>query len=76
MNLKGHEAVKPRVMVERPFFDLKAILDEIEASLIMKVLERTNGVQTRAAELLGISFRQLRYLVHKHGLRLRPGKYR
>lgn len=56
--------------------DLKAILGEIEASLLRKALERTNGVQTRAAMLLGISFRQVRYLVHKHGLRLRPGKYR
>jgi predicted HTH domain antitoxin len=26
-------------------------------------------VQVRAAELLGLSFRQFRYLVKKHGLR-------
>ncbi len=56
--------------------DLKAILGEIEASLLRKALERTGGVQTRAAVLLGVSFRQVRYLVHKHRLRLRLGKYR
>ena len=32
-------------------------------------LARTGGVQTRAAELLRVSFRQFRYKLQKHGQR-------
>lgn len=67
--------MQPELAGQHPL-GLKAILGEIEASLLRKALKRTNGVQTRAAALLGISFRQVRYLVHKHGLRLPPGKCR
>jgi len=35
--------------------DLRAHLDALERELVVKALERTNGNQTRAAELLGIS---------------------
>jgi two-component system response regulator PilR (NtrC family) len=55
--------------------DLEAVLDQIERRYIQLALERTGGVQTRAAELLGISFRQFRYKLQKHAQRLgsRPG---
>ena len=43
-------------------------LDQIETSLLAKALERTKGIQTRAAELLRLSFRQFRYKLQKHGL--------
>ncbi|MBI2155262.1 MAG: sigma-54-dependent Fis family transcriptional regulator [Candidatus Rokubacteria bacterium] len=48
--------------------DLDATLDQIEAHLLTKALERTKGVQTRAAELLRLSFRQFRYKIQKHKL--------
>ncbi|MBI4590813.1 MAG: sigma-54-dependent Fis family transcriptional regulator [Candidatus Rokubacteria bacterium] len=48
--------------------DLDATLDQIEARLLTKALERTGGVQTRAAELLRLSFRQFRYKLQKHRL--------
>jgi two-component system response regulator PilR (NtrC family) len=48
--------------------DLEAALDRIERRLLEKALERTKGVQTRAAELLHLSFRQFRYKLQKHGL--------
>jgi DNA-binding NtrC family response regulator len=41
------------------------ILDEVEMSLVRQALERSNGNQTRAAELLGISRDQLRYRLKK-----------
>ena len=47
---------------------LDATLDQIEMKLIQKALERTNGVQTRAAELLRLSVRQFRYKLQKHNL--------
>jgi two-component system response regulator PilR (NtrC family) len=48
--------------------DLDATLDQIERRLLEKALERTKGVQTRAAELLRLSFRQFRYKLQKHKL--------
>jgi len=46
--------------------DLEAHLAAIEARLLAAALERTSGVQTHAAELLGMSFRQFRYRLAKH----------
>jgi len=42
---------------------------EIEMSYIAAALKRANGVQVRAAELLGMSFRSFRYYVKKYNLR-------
>jgi transcriptional regulator with GAF, ATPase, and Fis domain len=36
-------------------WDLRGRLDALESSLVLKALERTEGNQTRAAELLGVS---------------------
>ena len=50
-------------------FNLERHLQDIERSHLERALERAGGVQTRAAEMLGLSFRQFRYLVKKHGLK-------
>lgn len=44
-------------------------LEEIERDLIIKALHQHQGVQTRAAESLGISERVLRYKMKKYGIR-------
>jgi two-component system response regulator PilR (NtrC family) len=49
--------------------DLEATLTGIEQRYIEMALERTGGVQVRAAELLRVSFRQFRYKLRKHSLR-------
>jgi two-component system response regulator PilR (NtrC family) len=49
--------------------DLEATLARIEQRYIEMALERTSGVQTRAAELLKVSFRQFRYKLRKHSVR-------
>jgi DNA-binding NtrC family response regulator len=41
------------------------VLDEVEMSFVRQALERSNGNQTKAAELLGISRDQLRYRIKK-----------
>jgi DNA-binding NtrC family response regulator len=41
------------------------ILDDVEMSFVRQALERSNGNQTKAAELLGISRDQLRYRLKK-----------
>jgi len=49
--------------------DLEAYLEQIRAQLMGEALERTGGVQTQAAELLGMSFRSFRYYAKKAGLK-------
>ncbi len=49
--------------------NLEKHLAEIEKSYILEALQKSNGVQTRAAELLKMSFRSLRYFVKKYDLR-------
>ena len=55
------------VPVELPTggIDLEATLDRIEHRYMQLALERVGGVQTRAAELLRVSFRQFRYKLEK-----------
>jgi two-component system response regulator PilR (NtrC family) len=48
--------------------DLEATLDDLERRYLQRALERTNGVQTKAAELLKMTFRQFRYKLQKHQL--------
>jgi len=39
---------------------------QIERSLLQAALNRSHGVQTRASELLGISYRSFRHLMKKY----------
>ena len=47
---------------------LTAVVEGLERRLIRDALARAGGVQTRAAEALGISERVLRYKLQKYGL--------
>lgn len=47
--------------------DLDRYLAQIEKSLLDEALQRAQGVKLKAAELLGISFRSLRYRLLKYG---------
>ena len=49
--------------------DLERHLSDIEKSYILEALHKTGGVQTRAAELLKMSFRSFRYFAKKYDLR-------
>jgi len=44
-------------------------LDEVERQLLTQALERANGNQTQAAQLLGINRDQVRYRIEKFGLK-------
>ncbi len=48
--------------------DLDAFLNSIEQKLLKEALEKTSGVKTEAAKLLGLNFRSFRYRLAKHGL--------
>jgi two-component system response regulator PilR (NtrC family) len=47
---------------------LEAILEEIERAYLKKALECSDGSKNKAADLLGISFRSLRYRLDKLGI--------
>jgi two-component system response regulator PilR (NtrC family) len=49
--------------------DLAAYLDALERDAIRAALARTGHNRTAAAQLLGLTFRQLRYRMHRLGLR-------
>ncbi len=51
--------------------DLEERLVALEKDFILQALERTDGNLTRAADLLGISYRQMRYRAQKLGIRSR-----
>jgi psp operon transcriptional activator len=51
--------------------DLRAALDQQEASWLEQALEQTAHNQKQAAELLGLTYDQIRGLTRKHGLRRR-----
>ncbi len=50
-------------------FDLEEHVQEIERGYLAAALRRAGGVQSRAAELLGMSFRSFRYYAKKYNLR-------
>ena len=47
-------------------FDLDEYLTQVERELLFRALDQAGGVRKRAAELLGMSFRQFRYRLAKH----------
>jgi two-component system response regulator PilR (NtrC family) len=51
-----------------PGFDLDRYLFALEADLLSKALEQAAGDRSRAAAILGIKPRSLRYLIRKHGV--------
>lgn len=48
--------------------DLDKIIGQIEKELLVKAIHVANGTKKRAAKLLNISFRSMRYRVEKYGL--------
>jgi len=53
--------------------DLDRHLEELRRRYMMEAMERCSGVQTRAAELLGMTFRSFRYFAKKYGMSVRDG---
>ena len=69
-SISGHAAAPAASLLELPpqGLNLDDVMSEAERRLLIAALERVGGVRKRAAELLGITFRSLRYRLQKHGL--------
>jgi two-component system response regulator PilR (NtrC family) len=52
--------------------DLEKVVEELERNLLVKALDRTKGIKKKAAELLRIKFRSMRYRLEKYGLNQGP----
>lgn len=55
-------------ILENGPFDLEKGVENFERQHIIKALEQTKGMKKKAAALLGISFRSLRYRIEKYGI--------
>jgi two-component system response regulator PilR (NtrC family) len=68
-SVRGESAAPSPASVELPeAFSLERFLDQAEQDYLRAALQKAGGVKTRAAELLGLSFRSFRYRLAKHGL--------
>jgi two-component system response regulator PilR (NtrC family) len=66
--LDGRPAGGDAVTLPDDGLDLEGHLERIRAELMTQALDRCGGVQTKAAELLGMSFRSFRYYAKKVGV--------
>jgi two-component system response regulator PilR (NtrC family) len=68
--VSGRSAKSPPGTIDLPEdgCHLDEVLERTERRLLDQALERTDGVRTAAAKLLGISFRSLRYRLNKLGM--------
>jgi two-component system response regulator PilR (NtrC family) len=64
----SHPVAKPSGLSQIPegSFDLDEYLTQVERELLFRALDQAGGVRKKAAELLGMSFRQFRYRLAKH----------
>lgn len=56
--------------------NLSAHLDNLEKTYVIEALRKTNGNQTKAADLLQMQVRSLRHLLDKHAIRTLSAKIR
>ena len=54
--------------IDRGPVNLDEIMNELEREFVVKALEKTGGVKKKAAELLGVTFRSMRYRIEKFGI--------
>ncbi len=48
--------------------DLEKVIGQMEKEILIKAIHKANGVKKKAAKLLGITFRSMRYRCDKYGL--------
>jgi len=63
------DQITPNKNDGKAFRTLRESVEELERDMIRKAMEETSNHQTRAADLLGISERMLRYKLKKYGLK-------
>jgi two-component system response regulator PilR (NtrC family) len=59
---------EPEVSIPADGLDLEGHLETMRRRYMGEAMQRSGGVQTRAAELLGMTFRSFRYFAKKYSL--------
>jgi two-component system response regulator PilR (NtrC family) len=67
-DLRASKAVEAPTELPSDGVDLDRLLSDFERAWVTRALDQSGGVRKRAAALLGISFRSLRYRLEKLGL--------
>ena len=67
-HLVGRRIADSSVSLPKDGFDLERHLEDLRAEFMRQALERSDGGQTAAAQLVGMSFRSFRYYAKKLGL--------
>jgi transcriptional regulator with PAS, ATPase and Fis domain len=63
------EQIHEREGEENPQRSLKGAVEDLERTMVRRAMDETANHQTKAAEILGISERMLRYKLKKYGLK-------
>jgi two-component system response regulator PilR (NtrC family) len=56
------------IIVGEDGIDLEKIMGQIEKEILIKAIHQANGVKKKAAKLLNITFRSMRYRIEKYSL--------
>jgi two-component system response regulator PilR (NtrC family) len=62
------KSIPPTLDIPEEGIDLNKVVEDLEKAFILKALEHAEGVKKKAAELLGMNFRAMRYKLAKYGL--------
>ena len=62
------KSIPPSLEIPEEGMDLNQVVEDLEKAFILKALEHTGGVKKKAAEILGMNFRAMRYKLAKYGL--------
>ncbi len=65
---KGQLFIPAQPDLEMGKVDLEKLLEETERDFLLQALEKANGTIIKAAGLLGLSFRSMRYKLQKYGI--------
>ena len=57
-----------KIEIPREGIDLEEVMGNFEKDILLRALERTHGAKKKAAKLLNISFRSMRYKLEKYGI--------
>ena len=62
------KSIPPSLEIPDEGIDLNKVVEDLEKAFIIKALEHTGGIKKKAAELLGMNFRAMRYKLAKYDL--------
>ena len=62
------KSMPPSLEIPEDGMDLNKVVEDLEKAFILKALEHTGGIKKKAAEILGMNFRAMRYKLAKYDL--------